>query len=105
MAIRNTRLKRQGVKQDPKKEAAFKLLVQQFQDAGFQVRREELKRGLGWRAASGNCTAMGEQIIFVDRRLSQDEQIEVLRSRLSLLAGDMIVPSLNMESHTIEAAS
>lgn len=45
---------------------------------GFKVRREELKRGPGWNVSNGSCRKIDEQLIFVDRRSSIDDQIGFL---------------------------
>lgn len=68
---------------DPQKEALFKKFRESLESAGYQVRREELKRGAGWKVMSGSCRAMDQKFIFVDRRLSQDEQLEFLRDQMS----------------------
>lgn len=70
---------------DPKKDKLIQELSRLLVDAGYVVRREELKRGLGWKATSGSCRAFEQKLIFVDRRLSQDEQISFLQSTLSQL--------------------
>jgi hypothetical protein len=73
---------RRTEKKDPKKEARFKELSKELTDQGYQVRREELKRGLGWRVTSGACRVEKERLIFVDRRLSQADQVEFLEEIL-----------------------
>jgi hypothetical protein len=66
------------VTKDPKKESVFKLLARSLSESGYVVRRELLRQGHGWKASSGSCLASGEKILFVDRRLTQDEQISCL---------------------------
>ena len=72
-------------RRDPAKEARLAALVGELVARGQTVRREELKRGLGWRALSGACRVFGRDTIFVDRRLAVDEQIAFLEARLALL--------------------
>lgn len=72
-------------KVDPKKERIFKTLVELFPSFGYQVRREELKRGPGWRASSGCCRKLDEKIVFVDRRSSQEDQIAFLLKEILAL--------------------
>ena len=67
---------------DPKKEAIFKSLSAILLRAGYEVRREELKQGHGWKASSGACRSLEQALIFVDRRLTQDEQISFLIGRI-----------------------
>ena len=70
---------------DPKKDAVFRDLSLELGQAGYEVRREKLKRGHGWKVVSGSCRALENNLIFVDQRLSQDEQIEFLKSKISEL--------------------
>ena len=66
---------------DPKKEGLFKELASKFLLAGYQVRRERLRSGYGFKVVSGSCRVNSDQVVFVDSRLNQDEQLEFLRSR------------------------
>lgn len=68
---------------DYEKEGVFKQLCGELESEGFQVRREELKSGFGWKVVSGACRANEQKMIFVDRRLSQQEQIDFLRGKLA----------------------
>lgn len=77
-------------RRDPAKEARLAALVGELVARGQTVRREELKRGLGWRALSGACRVFGQDTIFVDRRLGLDEQIAFLEARLALLKSTVI---------------
>ena len=63
------------------KENRIKELCVSLRAAGVVVRREELKRGHGWRAVSGNCRLKQEPIVFVDRRSSLEEQLAFLESQ------------------------
>jgi hypothetical protein len=67
---------------DQEKEAVFRLLAGALTGAGYQVRREKLKQGHGWKAASGSCRSFGDRLVFVERRMSQDDQIEFLISAI-----------------------
>lgn len=70
---------------DSKKEANIRGLISEIEALGVQVRREELKRGLGFRVMSGRCRAFDKSMIFLDRRLSQDEQIDFLKTQAASL--------------------
>jgi hypothetical protein len=65
------------------KENLLKGLANILNSSGFQVRREKLKQGHGWRAVSGSCRVIQNKLIFLDRRLPQDEQIEFLVDRIT----------------------
>ena len=70
---------------DEKKEAIFRELSQILAESGHTVRREQLKQGHGWKVVSGVCRADQASMIFVDRRMPQDDQIAFLSSRISTL--------------------
>ena len=70
---------------DPKKESIFKTLSDILSSYGFKVRREALKSGAGWRVISGICEFSSENVIFVDKRLSQEDQIDFLVGKFSEL--------------------
>lgn len=75
---------------DRSKEETIRALVQALASAGMTVRREELKRGPGWRAVSGVCRLASSKIVFLDRSTRQDEQIEFLVGRFHQF---QVVPS------------
>jgi hypothetical protein len=82
---------------DPKKEGILKALAGIIEKAGVEVRREELKRGPGWRATSGFCRHNQSPVIFVDRILPQDDQINFLLDKITELkisAGETDVEGL-----------
>lgn len=58
-------------------------LIQYFAAAGITVRREELKRGIGWRAVSGSCRVFSDRLILLDRHLKSEEQLNFLVSKLA----------------------
>jgi len=60
----------------------FKKLMSHLSLHGFIVRREELKRGYGWKAMSGSCRKESDNLVFVDRRLPITEQINFLQSKI-----------------------
>ena len=71
---------------DYDKEVLFKVLAGVLERAGYTVRREELKRGPSWSVHSGVCRALDQRLIFVDRRISQDDQVALLSSYLTRLS-------------------
>ncbi len=86
--------KRSVITKDPKKETVFKELCSKFESAGLTVRREKLKQGPGWKVVSGACRANNQRLVFVDPRLTQDDQILFLRSRAKALG-------LNLEQDAV----
>ncbi len=80
------KLKSKAQTRDYKKECLFKELASKLSEHGITVRREKLKQGPGWKAISGSCYLAEQGLIFVDSRLSQDEQINLLSSKLSTIA-------------------
>lgn len=89
--IKKKRNRKKSLHKDPAKEREIKDLIVQVETLGFQVRREELKRGLGWRAQSGACRIEKTQYIFVDRRMSQDDQIDFLKGQLLVMSPPPVV--------------
>jgi len=67
-----------GREKQRKNRLIFSELAEMFLGAGYEVRREKLHRGPGWQAASGRCTVKGENLVLVDRRIPEDEQIAFL---------------------------
>lgn len=80
---------------DPKKESLFRGLSETLREAGYFVRREKLKQGHGWKVVSGSCRLKASDLIFVDQRMSQDDQIEFLVSKIASLR--VPVPSDRIE--------
>jgi hypothetical protein len=74
-------------------EQRYKELLVQLEAQGHIVRREELKRGHCWKVVSGSCRSFSHHYVFVDSRLSPQEQISFLESTLAEL--DL----LNPEAH------
>jgi len=90
MVVRRSQKRTKVVARDPEKENVLKGLGSILEGAGFSVRREKLKRGPGWRVVSGTCRALDRdstprRFIFVDRALSQDDQIAFLLGRITEL--------------------
>lgn len=54
----------------------------QLESEGVKVRREELKRGHCWKAQSGACRSLGDRYVFVDSRLSADDQVAFLAAQI-----------------------
>ncbi len=61
----------------------FKELTAQLESKGFQVRREELKRGHCWKVISGSCRSLSQHLVFVDSRLAPNEQLSFLEATLA----------------------
>ena len=86
-----------GNSRDPKKEKVFAQLSKILGLSRVIVRREKLKQGTGWRVVSGSCLRNGdENLIFVDSRLAQDEQISFLATQISELG--IQVPAEHLEA-------
>jgi|GEM_PF-1210030 len=67
---------------DSKKESVYKQLCLLLERAGVSVRREELKRGPGWKVVSGSCRALERKLVLMDRALTQDDQIAFLAAKV-----------------------
>jgi hypothetical protein len=82
MKIIKPKKRKKAPAKDSKKESHYRQLVSILCDAGYRVRRERLKQGHGWKVASGSCCAEGENYVFLESRLSQDDQIGFLIARI-----------------------
>lgn len=82
-------------------EGKYKLLVQGLTERGFVVRREELKRGLSWRVASGQCRMFKDQLVIVDRKLPIEEQVAFL---IEVAAGSVQPQTASGDPVSAEAA-
>lgn len=60
------------------KEAELRGLIKTLKTKGIEVRRENLVTGTAYRTKSGNCYCLGQDLIFVDRRLPVDQQVGLL---------------------------
>ncbi|MEZ4754090.1 MAG: hypothetical protein R3A13_07245 [Bdellovibrionota bacterium] len=110
MKILKPKKKKQFTPRDPKKDRIFKDLSDILHKAGFFVRREELKRGHGWKVLSGECSTEGSKYIFVDRRMSQDEQIafllnKIITSGIEPTAEDLELLPEKIQSHFLSSAA
>jgi len=66
-------------------EDEIKAIIAELKEKGLMVRREPLKRGLGWKAESGSCRANDDKILFIDRRSPLSEQLTFLRAEKAKL--------------------
>lgn len=66
-------------KAEKDREAQIKRLVSILKNQGVIVRREKLTRGVSFRVKSGSCMFSGENIVFVDKRMSSEQQLSILR--------------------------
>jgi hypothetical protein len=64
-------------------ETRYKELFAQLETMGFVVRREELKRGHCWKVLSGSCRSLTQNLVFLDSRLSPDDQIAFLQAKIA----------------------
>lgn len=59
-----------------------KILVQVLENAGVVVRKEELKRGFGWKVVSGSCRLNDDRILFIDRKMPAEDQVAFLATSI-----------------------
>ena len=56
----------------------IKKLQKIVQKSGVEVRRENLTRGLAFKVKSGTCQFSGKPLLFIDKRLPNEQQASVL---------------------------
>lgn len=77
--------KKVSAQKDSRKDKVVRLLTDALKEAGYAVRREELKRGPGWKTVSGSCRLEDQKLIFVDKRMPIEEQAAFLLGQLNSL--------------------
>lgn len=63
-------------------ERDIKALKALFEKAGLTVRRESLSRGYSFAVRSGECTLQGSDLVFVDKRLPLENQLNILLDKV-----------------------
>jgi len=64
-------------------EARLQELIAAAKQKNIEVRAEKLLREVGYRAHSGRCRVMGQDVILLDRDAPLGDQIEFLASALA----------------------
>ena len=64
-------------------EARLQELIGAAKKKNIEVRTEKLLREVGYRARSGRCRVMGQDVILLDRDAPLGDQIEFLASALA----------------------
>ena len=108
MARSKNRKNSKGLIRDPEKENILRDLSVLLESAGYEVRREKLKRGPGWKVLSGSCRAVTKNaseksLVFVDRQLPQDDQISFLIGRVTEVKNKLATQSLAQLPEKIRA--
>lgn len=73
-------------------DAKYKEMVAELEQLGFNVRREELKRGHCWKVVSGSCRSLTQRFIFVDSRLAPQEQLSFLEAKILEVKAEAVSP-------------
>ena len=63
---------------DERDERDIRTLCRVLAHRGRKIRRENLIRGSGFKAKSGDCVFMGTNTVFVDRRLPLAQQLSLV---------------------------
>lgn len=64
-------------------EARLQELIAAAKQKNIEVRTEKLLREVGYRAHSGRCRVMGQDLILLDRDAPLGDQVEFLASALA----------------------
>ena len=64
-------------------EARLQELIAAAKKKNIEVRAEKLLREVGYRARSGRCRVMGQEVILLDRDAPVGDQIDFLASALA----------------------
>jgi len=82
--------KKQQGRVRPQQTALLEELKTAAEKLGLRVREEKLLREVGYRVRSGRCRVREDEIIFLERGLPVDSQIDVLVDELASRAVDAI---------------
>jgi hypothetical protein len=66
-----------------KNEARLQELIAAAKKKNIEVRTEKLLREVGYRAHSGRCRVMGQDVILLDRDAPLGDQVDFLASALA----------------------
>ena len=64
-------------------EARLQALIAAAKKKNIEVRTEKLLREVGYRARSGRCRVMGQDVILLDRDAPLSDQVDFLASALA----------------------
>lgn len=67
-----------STKKELEVEREIKRLCKLMETKGVKVRREKLARGHFFRVKSGTCEIVGEDHVFIDKRLPNEHQVAIL---------------------------
>lgn len=81
--LRNKRGKTQASTPSRQKTERLDELISRVEANGVKLRKEKLKQGFGWKCLSGACFLKGQAVLFLDSKMSIDEQIDFLSSWLA----------------------
>jgi hypothetical protein len=59
-------------------ESKIRSIIKHLAENGINVRREKLTRGPSFKVNSGTCSLSGKVTVFVDKRLSVEQQLQTL---------------------------
>lgn len=83
-------VKKKQVRVRPQQAALLEELKTAAEKLGLRVREERLLREVGYRVRSGLCRVREDEIIFLERGLPVDSQIDVLVDELASREVDAI---------------
>ena len=81
-------------------EKTVKLLVEVLKSNGYTLRKEELKRGFGWKVVSGSCRIHEDRVIFMDRKMSAEDQVAFLSGYVHTAAPGFEMPAQILQQLT-----
>lgn len=67
-----------STKKEQEIEREIKRLAKLMESKGIKVRREKLARGHYFRVKSGACELVGQDHVFIDKRLPNEHQVSIL---------------------------
>lgn len=63
-------------------ESKIRSIIKQLATNGLEIRRENLTRGPNFKVKSGKCDLGGKPMVFLDRRLPLETQLQMLEEHI-----------------------
>lgn len=66
-------------------ESKIRSIIKSLADSNLEIRRENLTRGPSFKVRSGECSLSGKRLVFLDRRLPVEVQLQMLEEHLGTI--------------------
>ncbi len=67
-------------------ESRIRTIIKSLAESDLEIRREKLTRGPSFKVRSGRCSLSGKRLVFLDRRLPVEVQLQMLEEHLNIVS-------------------